>query len=158
MGASSVAALALVWLSQGGNILNVRTGSMQPTLNPGDLVITERVSSLRLRPGDIVTYRSLQNPKITITHRLVVTDPQTTKLIMQGDTLDIPDPAVPVSAVVGRVRWHIPGLGTAFNWLAHPLSLATLIYVLVVALLMHEIRRFLVLRGKLHYQHAQYKH
>jgi signal peptidase I len=158
VGANSIAALALIWLSQGGNILNVRTGSMQPTLRPGDVVLTEKINPLHLKPGDIVSYRSLQNSKVIVTHRLVVTDPQTGKLTMQGDKLDTPDPAVPASNVVGRVRWFIPKLGTILNVLSHPLGLISLIYIPVVAFIAHEIKWFLIQRGKLHYRHILYEH
>jgi signal peptidase I len=156
MAANSLAALTLIWIRYEGRILNVRTGSMQPTINPGDVVMAEKINPLQLRPGDIVSYHSLQNPKVIITHRLVAVDSQTDKLIMQGDKLDTPDPAIPASSAIGRVRWFIPRLGHVFNLLTHPLGLALLIYVPVAGLLTYEINRF-ARRRLSRYRHTAYK-
>ena len=44
-------------LAFGARPYTVLTGSMEPTISPGDVVIDERISPLEARVGDVVTFR-----------------------------------------------------------------------------------------------------
>ena len=48
----------------------VLTGSMQPNLNIGDLVIDKTVKEEELKVGDVITF-TLKNSNVTVTHRIV---------------------------------------------------------------------------------------
>lgn len=144
----------LVWGSSG--MLGVTptiiaSGSMQPTLRIGDIVILVPASAASINVGDIVQY---QTTNMTIIHRVVdtFTSGGSTWIVTKGDANSAPDAPVNVRQITGKVLFTIPQLGwvsialktfftEAFNYLSANLivlciSLATLI--LPCALLIHK--------------------
>ena len=91
------------------------TGSMEPALDRGDLVILERVDPSQLRVGDIITYMKGRTP---VTHRIVAVTGE--GFITKGDANLFEDPyIVEPDQVVGRVWAVIPKLGwiaIILNW------------------------------------------
>jgi signal peptidase len=61
------AAVSALWL-HGYRMYVVHTGSMTPTLNPGDLVIDKRQTALRA--GEIITFRHSDLTSDVVTHRI----------------------------------------------------------------------------------------
>jgi signal peptidase len=55
-------------LALGGRPLTVLSGSMEPTLSAGDVVVVQRVEPDDVRAGDVVTYRSPGGDLVT--HRV----------------------------------------------------------------------------------------
>lgn len=131
--------LAIVWHQKGGRILTVQTGSMSPALVPKDIVIIQPIKPAYLLPGDIVSYKSLQNPKVTVTHRLLAVDDKTNRFIIKGDSLSSPDPLVPSTAIIGKVNWYIPRAGYVAAIILHPIGLACIVYLPAVLLLRREL-------------------
>lgn len=94
--------------------LTVVTGSMKPTINPGAIVVSQKVKPADVHIGDIVTYQAeLREPGL-ITHRVTgITygisgiDHFTT----QGDANGAPDRPVVPEQVKGRYIYQIPYLG-----------------------------------------------
>src|SRR5689334_18244998 len=70
--------------TRGGHVLSVQTSSMLPAFRPGDVVIAERVAPASLQVGDIVSYHSLLNPAVTISHRIVNIDQSRSLLTTKG--------------------------------------------------------------------------
>jgi len=86
--------------------LVIMTGSMEPTLNPGDVVILKKAGAVSV--GDVVSYHY---KGMVITHRVVNITPQG-NLITKGDANDAPDPyPVSPSSLVGKVWARIPMIG-----------------------------------------------
>jgi signal peptidase I len=110
-------------------VLSIQTGSMMPTLRPGDAVVVSRASTAGLRCGDIISYHSPTNPGITITHRLQRVEPANGWLITKGDAASQPDSAFPPRLLVGRVVAVGPGLGRVLDDLHRPLGLALGVYL-----------------------------
>jgi signal peptidase len=64
-------ALALVApLAFHGRPLTVLSGSMEPTLHVGDMVVANRIKPLDARPGDIVSFRDPARGEALVTHRV----------------------------------------------------------------------------------------
>ncbi|MCS7099492.1 MAG: signal peptidase I [Sulfolobales archaeon] len=73
--------------------------SMEPTLQPGDLVIiVKRVSPREISVGDVIVYRRGRN---LIIHRVIKVEGST--LITKGDNNWLPDAPISYQVVVGRV-------------------------------------------------------
>ncbi len=97
------------------------TGSMEPTLNRGDLVILEKPRDIQV--GDIITYRYKGVP---VTHRVidvvgtVVGETPDGYYITKGDANAQPDPyKVRPDDIIGEVRYRLPLLGwpvILVNW------------------------------------------
>ncbi len=124
---------------QGGHVLNVQTGSMQPTFRPGDAVIAWRVVPRNLRVGDIVSYHSLRDPRVIISHRIIAI--HSGQLITRGDASVLVDPAITAQSVIGQVRAVAPDLGRLLGWIKTPIGLTALIYIPACGLIYQQIRR-----------------
>lgn len=98
--------------------LVVRSGSMEPTIPTGSMVLVERISAEEIEVGDIV---AVERPDHTrVTHRVLSIDQRgaTVELTLKGDANEDPDP-VPVSVLhADRLAWQAPMVGQAMAWLA----------------------------------------
>jgi len=90
--------------------LAVLSGSMEPNIPVGSIVYVDKsVTGQELEVGDVVTY-SLQSGTF-VTHRVLSLDDEAGIMVTQGDANEAPDGEIPYSQLVGRVRFHLPGLG-----------------------------------------------
>jgi signal peptidase len=105
-----LAGLAFLFFAPGYNLYLVRSESMTPAINMGDLIITGPVNGLikgEVEPGKIVTY---EYKRELITHRIQSIDGET--LVTKGDAAEDADPwAVTVSDVRGVYLFKIPYVG-----------------------------------------------
>ncbi len=115
--ASSIACLVIVLFSFGYfgvHPLVICSGSMEPTLEVGDVVIIAPVKVDEIKVGDIVEYRSTN---MSIVHRVhnirkVGGHGYQVEFITKGDANDIPDPdPVHPDQIVGKVILVIPKIG-----------------------------------------------
>jgi len=101
----------------------VHTGSMSPTLRPGDLVIDTAPGTPR--PGTIVTFLVRQGGDSAVTHRVV--GGTSANLVTKGDANASADPwQVPASDVVGRVAHRVRYLGFVAVFLRQPAALGSM--------------------------------
>jgi signal peptidase len=108
----SVVPRAVGWRSQ-----VVLTGSMQPRIAPGDLVLAAPVARGELKPGRVVLFRDPVHPTRTIVHRLIRYDDDG-NLITKGDANRTEDTTpVPPASVLGLPRLRVPFIGRPAVWL-----------------------------------------
>lgn len=136
----SVTGLTL-WQSRDLQVYSVQTGSMKPSLQPGDAVMVRRVSPDTLVPGDIVSFRSPADPGITITHRVVGLDPDDGKVITKGDGNRSADVPVAVADIAGRVERRFANAGYLIDGMRSTAGLALGVYLPAVVLTAGELRR-----------------
>lgn len=116
----SIAGLAFLSATQLSNkfrLFVVLSGSMEPTILTGSLVLVQ--PQVEYQKGDIVTFVredevNSSNPKNTITHRIAeVNEVNKTKLFTtKGDANDVADQEqVPPKLVLGKVTHWLPYLG-----------------------------------------------
>src|SRR4051794_7646584 len=98
----AIGLLAIVTLPGvlGYQSLTVVSGSMEPTLGVGSVVLDEVISPAEARPGDIVTFQDPLRPR-QLTHRLqkVRVEGDTYYMVTLGDANDAPE------------RWTVPADG-----------------------------------------------
>ena len=96
----------------------VLTNSMQPTINPGDIVITANSDRVVPQIGSIIAYQARQfngTPVGVFTHRIVGGN-ALDGWLMKGDNNPSPDIQKPKGAdILGTVILTIPKLGLLFN-------------------------------------------
>ena len=111
---------------------HVLSGSMEPELSKGDMVIVKAVPAEELQIGDIVTYYPTDEAGTTVTHRVVNTLMKDGQVLIEtkGDAVDQTDPMFPGDAVIGVVVFHIPLLGAAVAWIQTHLALSIGVVVL----------------------------
>ena len=95
--------------------LIVLSGSMEPSLNRGDILVIEETNPEEIKLHDVITFTRPDNPNNYITHRVVnITDNEKDGygFQTQGDANEKPDISIVVpSKVVGKVGFVIPYLG-----------------------------------------------
>lgn len=125
-------AVLLVPRLLGGTSLIVETGSMEPTIHPGDVVAIQALSPETIRAGDIITYAT---NKQLITHRVVGTVPkgQEKRLITQGDANNHIDEPIALEQVRGKVVYVIPKVGHVSVWVRHHPTVTLAIFGLALA-------------------------
>ena len=115
LGATVVFALVLALPSiTGHRSLTVLTGSMEPTLETGSVVVDEVIHPTEARVGDIVTFTDPANSDRLITHRLrrARFEGNTAHMVTRGDANDTPERwDVELDGEIGRVAFHVPKLG-----------------------------------------------
>ncbi|MFC7176169.1 signal peptidase I [Halosegnis marinus] len=113
----------------------VLSGSMEPALSPGDVVIVD--ASTPVRVGDVITYRT-GGESVPTTHRVVgaVDGGYETK----GDANENVDAGVvPRSAVLGEVVYVIPLVGHVILWANTSTGYVALVVVPLVLLVANEL-------------------
>jgi len=119
--------LALLPNAWGWSSMVVTSGSMQPALDPGDVVLVEPRDATALEPMDIVTYVAADGSRVT--HRIIdkSTDSEGTSFITKGDANEEADPSVVKSRnVLGQVHYSVPRVGYLIAWARTPLGLIAL--------------------------------
>ncbi len=109
----------------GDRSLTVLSGSMEPQLHVGDVVVVEQVPPLEVRVGDIVTFRDPDDASRLITHRVREIDVQggSVKFVTKGDAnTSVENWKITTDGTLGRVRYHVWRLGFLMFWIRSPLG------------------------------------
>ncbi|PZE34490.1 signal peptidase I [Curtobacterium sp. MCPF17_031] len=108
-----IAPLALGW-----HTTTVMTGSMQPTLLPGDVVVSKPVPAHDVRAGQVLLFPDPDHTGVLRLHRLQDVDAHG-DLVTKGDANPEPDStAVARSSVVGVGYLRVPLVGLPVVWAA----------------------------------------
>ena len=119
----------------------VLSGSMEPELKVGSVVVTRPTDIGSINTGDIITFRSPMNGKLT-THRVIsVTSNPLPILRTKGDANEDADPFIVGSQnVVGRVCFNIAYLGYVSQFIKSRLGLLLFLYVPGLIIVLMEVR------------------
>ena len=114
---SYVASFTVIPIALNGNSMTVKTGSMSPALNPGDMIISVKATPNDLKAGDIFTYMP-DDPSITggitMTHRvesLVYTNGELIQIIAKGDANPVTDPPIRPDQIRTKMIYSVPFAG-----------------------------------------------
>lgn len=101
--------------------MTVLSGSMQPGIPVGAVVIGRPQPARDLRVGQVITYPIPVDDHRVVTHRVVriLSGGEHPVFQTKGDANDAPDPwvATATGATVSTVRGVVPGLGYGIHWL-----------------------------------------
>ncbi len=130
------------------NAYVVLSGSMLPTIEIKDVVVTKKIAEDRLEIGDIITFIS-PDPRfcgISVTHRIIEKIYDETqgvyKYRTQGDNNNVAD-GTPVSNdyILGKVILKIPKLGYIQDILASKGGLIIFVLIPCLAILSYDIMK-----------------
>jgi signal peptidase len=128
----------------GGQALTVMSGSMEPLIQTGAVVITERIAPLDARVGDIVTFSSPERAKLLLTHRVrhVRAKGGHVYFVTKGDAVNTVERwSVPMNGRIGRTTFRIQKLGYALYWMNSPFGRAALFLLPVLMALGYGLSR-----------------
>jgi len=141
--AGSLLVLTVLLVSVGPRILPyqtyfVRSGSMEPTIPTGGLVVLTNVDGTSLEAGDIITFDVPEEPCAgtsagqRVTHRIVEieTTEQGRVFVTKGDAnADADCWRVPASGTGWKYAFDVPVIGYVFGYLATPQARLALLVV-----------------------------
>lgn len=130
----------------GYSILRVSSGSMQPALKVGEVIIVADCRVEDIRSGDIITYKALSGTMAgeLVTHRVVQAPYERNGemyLRTKGDSNDTDDGDIKSSQVYGKLVTTVPILNMLYDFFVTPWGLITVI-VLIIAAFFNEIVNF----------------
>lgn len=136
-----LAALFVGTYLAGWQVQMVKTGSMEPTVPAGSAIVVEPVDPSDVRVGMPISFEDEQRGGILVTHRVVEVVQAEGGLAFRtrGDANDFNDAfLVPAQDVRGRMRWHVPRLGIALEWMRWPWDVLVLVVLPLALLLLSE--------------------
>lgn len=113
-----VIVLAAVLVSKlifGVEMKAVLTGSMEPELPVGSLLVIKPAEYEEIAVGDDITFVRDKNLTL-VTHRVIEKDDETQKITTQGIANNSADKPTSYGNVVGKVAFHIPFAGYFVIW------------------------------------------
>lgn len=114
----------------------VLSGSMNPEIKVGDLVLVKEVDTSSLKKDDIIAYRDSQD-KVT-THRIVevINNKEGLSFITKGDANNTEDAEIKASQVEGKYIKKYPGIGKAVLFIQQPLGFAVVVLIIFIICLL----------------------
>lgn len=128
----------------GFRALVVRSGSMAPAIQSGDVVVTRLVRPSVVRPGDVVTFRDPSRQGDLVTHRVVQVRPEGDVLafVTRGDANTGEERwSIPRDGTIGAAAFRVPAAGRVLAWLRMPALRISLLLVSALALAALALRR-----------------
>lgn len=132
----AVAAVLLICLKFFGmQVYSVVSGSMEPNIHVGALIVVRGTDFDDLEVGDVVTY--VLSNGTPCTHRIIAIDSETKYITTQGDANNVEDGSVYYKNIVGKVVANVPLLGYIVYFVQNPPGsyVAVALAALIVALM-----------------------
>lgn len=131
---AGVLATGLALWNQGYRVYVVYTGSMSPTLRPGDLIV-DRPAGHGYRVGDIITFRKSASSREVVTHRIAAITPQ--GITTKGDANKTADAStLPPDRVKGSVLVNMRDFGYLVVYLREPSGIASIVTISLAIVLL----------------------
>lgn len=121
-------------------VLVVQSGSMEPAIKTGAIVVVKPVSEYKV--DDVVTYRNGRRGTVPITHRIkeIKKNGTETKYVTKGDANDEIDiTEVNARSVLGKVLFDIPFIGYAIAAAKKPMGFLFIIIVPALVIVYDEL-------------------
>lgn len=113
----------------GYSVMVVKTGSMYPTISPGDLIIIKTQN--QYKTNDIITFDEVTH---FTTHRIV--NIAEDGFITQGDANNAPDNnVVKLDNIEGKVVGRVGGVGKVVKFLSSTYGLICIIFSVIIILI-----------------------
>jgi signal peptidase I len=134
-------------LAVGFKSFTVLSGSMEPVISTGDVIVVKRISASDARIGDVVSFRLPEDPNRILSHRVtrIRAAGGSVAFVTQGDAnTGVERWEVPTNGTIGRVEFHVPKLGYITNRVGSPfgkLAFLVLPAVLLAASELYKIWR-----------------
>lgn len=126
----------------GYKVMTVLSGSMEPLLKPGDIVVAKQIDPEKVKVNDVITYRN--NQQTLVTHRIIelVTNDGEVFFQTKGDANNVEDEGLISSEqLVGLLFFHIPKAGYIANFLNSQIGFILLVTVSLLIFTIGIVRK-----------------
>ena len=121
----------------GYEIYNVVSGSMQPAIGIGDLILVKDINPEDLKEGDIIAY--IHND-VVICHRVIENSVFAGKITTKGDANENEDPEmIDYYNVIGIVEHNYPFMGAVGEYVSSVSGKLLIIELLVIGVLLNVV-------------------
>ncbi|MDQ6918014.1 MAG: signal peptidase I [Candidatus Dormibacteraeota bacterium] len=139
---AGLAVLALLLLTIGPLVLPYKTltvysGSMEPAIHTGSVIVDVPVAAKDVKKGDVITFQKPSDTSQLVTHRVVEVEsgPGGLSFITKGDANPASDSwRVPASGNGYKLWFTVPGIGFLLAWLQSPLG--RILFLVIPAILL----------------------
>ena len=142
--ALATAAAATVPTLFGFQSFAVLSGSMEPAIGTGDIVVVRKIAPLDAKIGDVVTFRSPDDPGRLVTHRAtsIQASGDTVTFVTRGDAnTGVERWSIAASGTIGKVEYRIPKLGYVTNRVGSRFGRVAFLVLPALVLAVSELRR-----------------
>jgi signal peptidase I len=142
--ACAIAAAVTVPSLFGHQSFVVLSGSMEPVISTGDIVVVEQIKPAEARIGDVVSFRSPDVPGKIITHRVVDVRAvgEELRFVTKGDANNAAERwTIARSGTIGRAGYQVPKLGYVTNRIGSAYGRIAFIVIPALLLAAFELRR-----------------
>jgi signal peptidase I len=139
-----VAAAVTVPVLFGYQAFTILSGSMEPAIGTGDVVVVDEIAPLDARVGDVVSFRSPDNPTKILTHRVVEVRAagNEVRFATKGDANDAAERwSIAEGGTIGRVEYRVPKLGYVTSKIGSTFGRFAFIVIPAVLLALLELKR-----------------
>ena len=114
----------------------VLTGSMEPELPVGDLIIVKSIDPMKIKTDDVITFQSTQSNNM-ITHRVKgISNDNNIEFITKGDANKVEDPhPVDSDNVIGKVSGHLPKVGGILKFVQTKVKVVLIVILAIATML-----------------------
>lgn len=136
----------------GYSIFRVSSGSMEPQLQIGDVILMKECDPMELKKGDIITYKGVYGEMAgkAVTHR-VVKEPfkkgNDYYIQTKGDASQVVDYDVNINNVMGKLERELPFFSWLYGIFITPFGLLIIIILIIGAFFNEIINFFRALAG-----------
>ena len=120
----------VVFLLIGGKALIVRSGSMEPAVEVGDVIVTRTVHPTQVDVGDVITFSDPTRAGELVTHRTQRVEQQGSRIafVTKGDANGgVERWTIDRSGTVGLLIFRLPSVGYALSWAGEPVTRLALV-------------------------------
>jgi len=125
----------------GWRVDTVFSGSMEPELKVGGVVVTRPVEPEEIKVGDILTFYSPLGEQLTSHRVIAVEQGSSLHFSTKGDANEDADPfTLPPENVVGKVCFHLPLFGYVTQFVKTPLGFLLTLCLPGLIIIVMELR------------------
>lgn len=119
------------------NIFVVQSGSMEPKIHTGSVVVSVKQNDYK--QGDVISFYTDNSKKTVVTHRIVAE--LDNNILTSGDANNTVDSTkITKKDILGKVVFSVPYLGYFFNWVKNPYGLILFVLVPATIIIYEELK------------------
>ncbi len=142
--AATIAAAVALPLAFGMHSFTVLSGSMEPTIATGDVIVVKTISPLEAKVGDVISFRDPENAERLLSHRVIQMRvlPEGVAFVTKGDAnTGVERWQIARNGTIGKAQYHVPKIGYLTNRLGSKFGRLAFLVLPLILLAGLELRR-----------------
>ena len=138
---AAAAGILILPVLTGFSTMAVISGSMEPGIPVGSVIVIKESEPEKLKQGDVITYALAgQMEGKNVTHRITQIDTSNRLVTTKGDANNSEDiQQVPFERIIGKKVFHVPLLGYISMYIKTPLGIAVICGIIFIMILLNLI-------------------